>query len=79
MLSVKQITQIWASDVKWDDSTENLKPPHLQWSELITNLWVCFNKLVFWTSLKPAILLKERLWHKGFPVEFDKFLRTPFL
>ena len=28
---------------------------------------------------RPAILLKKRLWHKYFPVNFAKFLRTPFL
>ena len=27
---------------------------------------------------KPATLLKNRLWHKCFPVNFVKFLRTPF-
>ena len=30
-------------------------------------------------SLWPATLLKERLWHRCFPVNFEKFLRTPFL
>ena len=34
-----------------------------------------FNKF---KELKPAILLKKRLWHRCFPVSFDKFLRTPF-
>ena len=34
------------------------------------------NKVV---GLRPATLLKERLWHKGFSVNFAKFLRTPFL
>ena len=34
------------------------------------------NKIV---GLRPATLLKERLWHKGFPVNFAKVLRTPFL
>ena len=29
--------------------------------------------------LMPATLLKKRLWHKCFPVNFAKFLRTPFL
>ena len=28
---------------------------------------------------QPAILLKKRLWHRFFPVNFAKFLRTPFL
>ena len=27
---------------------------------------------------RPANLLKKRLWHKCFPVNFEKFLRTPF-
>ena len=30
-------------------------------------------------GLKPATLLKKRLWHRCFPVNFAKFLRTPFL
>ena len=30
-------------------------------------------------GLRPATLLKKRLWHKCFPVNFTKFLRTPFL
>ena len=29
-------------------------------------------------SLKPVTLFKERLWHRCFPVNFVKFLRTPF-
>ena len=30
-------------------------------------------------DLRPATLLKKRLWHRCFPVSFGKFLRTPFL
>ena len=30
-------------------------------------------------SLRHATLLKKRLWHMCFPVNFAKFLRTPFL
>ena len=30
-------------------------------------------------GLRPAILLKKRLWHRCFPVNFANFLRTPFL
>ena len=29
--------------------------------------------------LRPATLLKKRLWHRCFLVNFSKFLRTPFL
>ena len=35
-----------------------------------------FNKVA---GLRPATLLKNRLWHRCFPVNFAKFLRTPFL
>ena len=35
-----------------------------------------FNKVA---GLRPATLLKKRLWHSCFPVNFVKFLRTPFL
>ena len=30
-------------------------------------------------GLRPATLLKKRLWHRCFPVNFVRFLRTPFL
>ena len=29
-------------------------------------------------TLMPATVLKKRLWHVGFPVNFVKFIRTPF-
>ena len=29
-------------------------------------------------SLRPATLLKKGLWHRCFPMNFAKFLRTPF-
>ena len=29
--------------------------------------------------LRPPTLLKKRPWHRWFPVNFAKFLRTPFL
>ena len=35
-----------------------------------------FSKVV---GLRTATLLKKRLWHRFFPVNFVKFLRTPFL
>ena len=34
-----------------------------------------FNKVA---GLKPATLLKKRIWHRCFPVNFEKFLRTSF-
>ena len=35
-----------------------------------------FNKVA---ALRPATLLKKRLWHRCFPVNFAKFLRTAFI
>ena len=35
-----------------------------------------FNKVV---DLRPATLLKKRLWHRCFPENFAKYLRTPSL
>ena len=35
-----------------------------------------FNKVA---GLRPATSLKKRLWHRCFPVNLAKFLRTPFL
>ena len=35
-----------------------------------------FNKVA---GLRPATLLKKRLWRRCFPVNFAKFLKTPFL
>ena len=29
-------------------------------------------------ELRPATLLKKKLWHRCFPMNFAKFLRTPF-
>ena len=34
-----------------------------------------FNKVA---DLRPATLLQKRLWHIGFPVNFNKILRTRF-
>ena len=35
-----------------------------------------FNKVA---GLRPATLLKKKLWHRCFPINFAKFLRTPLL
>ena len=35
-------------------------------------------KKALFTGLRPATLLKKRLWHRCFSVNFAKFLRTPF-
>ena len=35
-----------------------------------------FNKVA---GLRPSTLLKKTLWHRCFPINFVKFVRTPFL
>ena len=39
-------------------------------------LSIFFNKVA---GLRSATLLKKKLWHRCFPVNFAKFLRTPFV
>ena len=43
------------------------------WKHMCQNLF--FNKVA---GLSPATLLKKKLWHRCFPVNFVKFLRTSF-
>ena len=38
-----------------------------------------YSILQSYCSLRPATLLKKRLWRRCFSVSFAKFLRTPFL
>ena len=40
-------------------------------------VWRCSVEKVF-LEIRPATLLKKRLWHMCFPVNFAKFLRTLF-
>ena len=47
----------------------------LQNPQKITCGRVSFNKVA---NLKPATLLQKRLWHRPFPVNFVKYLRTPY-
>ena len=42
----------------------------------VKHLCLFFNKV---TALRIANVLKKRLWHWFFPVNFAKFLKTPFL
>ena len=44
------------------------------WNHLCQSLF--FNEIA---DLRPATLFKKGLWHRFFPVNFAKFLRTPFL
>ena len=46
-------------------------------SQEITCVRVSF--LIKLQARGPAILLEKRLWHRRFPMNFVKLLRTPFL
>ena len=47
---------------------------------LIKRISLIFLSFLAWNrSFMPATLLKKRLWHRCFPVNFAKFLRTSFL
>ena len=52
----------------------------LEISQKFTSKRLCqslfFNKVA---GLRPATVLKKKLWHRCFPVNFTKFLRVPFL
>ena len=38
-----------------------------------------YERIEIKASGRPAILIKKRLWHRCFPLNFAKFLRTSFL
>ena len=52
----------------------------LEISQNFTGKHLC-QSLIFneFGHLRSATLLKKRLWHRCFPVNFTTFLRTPFL
>ena len=56
-----------------------LKKVFLKISQKFTGKHMCqsllFNKVA---GPRPATLIKKRLWHRSFPGNFAKFLRTPF-
>ena len=47
--------------------------------KVVLRIFAKFTGKHLYQSLGPATLLKKRLWHRCFPVNFAKFLRTPFL
>ena len=57
----------------------SVKKVFLQISQKFTGKHLCqslfLNKVA---GVRPATLLKKRLWHRYFPVNFAKLLRTPF-
>ena len=73
---------------KFRGSRAGKKPRHLLWNVFIVLLQYIWKFFVIIGHLDPSrqqcthqhppSLLKKRLWHRCFPVNFAKFLRTPF-
>ena len=42
----------------------------------VTGKYLC--QSLYFNKVRPATLLKQRLWRRCFPMNFAKFLRTPF-
>ena len=65
--------------VLWKQRRYSMKKAVLRNFAKFTGKHLCrslfFNNV---TGLRPATLLKKRLWHSYFPVNFAKFLGTPF-
>ena len=83
MALILQIKPYLVNSFEYVISYENL---HLNFYFFIAKLWDHSNFI--WSEYTvthaisqrwPATLLKKRLWHRCFPVNFPKFLRAPFL
>ena len=48
-------------------------------TKLTSKCIFCYNTVNKREYTRPVILLKNRLWHRCFPMDFAKFLRTPYL
>ena len=67
---------------KWVSSWYHQKqPPEVFCKKSVLRNFMKFTGCqgLFFNKVAPANLLKKRLWHRYFPVNFVKFLRTPFL
>ena len=75
-------TRIWQQRLLAEAATGSvlLKKVVLRNFEKFTGKRLCqslfFSKVA---GLRPATLLKKRLWHRCFPAKFPKFLRAPLL
>ena len=65
-----------AVEIQINNLISNISIKRKQWEskECESKEYLVLNK-----RLRPATLLKKRLWHRCFPVNLVKFLRTPFL
>ena len=73
----KRRENFWSEAVVWGCSVEKMFLEILQNSQENTCTRAFFLKKI--AGHKPATLLKKWPWHRCFPVNFAKLLRTPFL
>ena len=58
------------------NSNGEKQPPEVFWNKSVLRNFTKFKGKHLCQSLRPAALLKKRLWDKCFPVTSMKFLRT---
>ena len=72
--------KIWRALFSCWNTRFEIRPFCLITDELCCLIYDSQTNLTDRTSIpRPANLLKKRLWHRCFPVNFAKFLSTPFL
>ena len=81
---IKENLTVFKAAIKNWDGFFRSSPPEvfckkgvLRYMAKFTGKHLC--QSLFFSGLRPATLLKKRLWHKYFSVNFTKCLRTPFL
>ena len=90
MPTVSKLVLMFVTFTDWDDvSLVNVRSssPEVFCKKVILKIFAKFiekhlcQSFLFNTvvGLRPATLLKKRLWHRCFPVNFGKYLRTPLL
>ena len=63
--------------ISYSQNRIQMQPPELFCKKRCSQKFHKIHRKV--AGLRPATLFKKSLWHRCFPVNFAKFLRTPFL
>ena len=73
----------WTQGVNWTYIRRSEDVQDIFWTPYVRSIYVLcpggFQSLFLIKLQAPATLLKKRLWHRCFPVNFTKSIRTPFL
>ena len=82
-LKTRMLSCFFSSKWNSDPLIRSSRPEVFCWKHVFKNFkkfagnHLCLS--LFLIKLRSATLFKKRLWHRCFPVNFAKFLRTPFL